>query len=136
MNRIVSRESIAEVVDAFYVKARRDPLLGPVFAGVIGDDWGRHLSKMREFWASVLLASRSYKGNPMLAHLQLTRLTATHFERWLFLWRETTSELCSDELASLFVRKAEMIGSRLLYAITSYHGSLASNCGEEVPRAV
>ncbi len=134
MYNAVSRESIAELVDAFYVKVRHDSLLGPIFAEVIGEDWGPHLSKMREFWASVLLASRTYKGNPMMAHLQLPRLTERHFDRWLFLWRETTAELCSDELASLFVQKAEMIGGRLLYAISSYHESLASKGDEEVLR--
>lgn len=121
MYHTVTEDSIAEVVDTFYGRIRDDQLLGPIFAGAIGAEWGPHLDKMKTFWSSVLLASRAYKGNPMIAHLQLPRLTQHHFERWLQLWRETVSALCSDELASLLIRKAQTIGERLLHAITAYH---------------
>ncbi len=121
MYHTLTEDSIAEVVDTFYCRIRDDHLLGPIFAGVIGSEWGPHLDKMKAFWSFVLLASRDYKGNPMIAHLQLPRLTRHHFERWLQLWRETVAVLCSDELASLLIRKAQMIGERLLHAITTYH---------------
>jgi hemoglobin len=123
MYHTVTEDSIAEVVDTFYGRIRDDQLLGPIFADAIGTDWGPHLDKMKTFWSSVLLASRAYKGNPMITHLQLPRLTRHHFERWLQLWRETVAALCSDELASLLIRKAQTIGERLLHAITTYHGS-------------
>lgn len=123
MYHTVTEDSIAEVVDNFYCRIRDDQLLGPIFAGAIGSDWGPHLHKMKRFWSSVLLASRAYKGNPMIAHLQLPRLTQDHFERWLQLWRETVVTLCSDELASLFNRKAQIIGERLLDTITTHHES-------------
>ncbi|HZS55785.1 MAG TPA: group III truncated hemoglobin [Bryobacteraceae bacterium] len=121
MYETVTRDSIAEMVDTFYGKIRNDRLLGPIFTDVIGGNWGPHLDKMKAFWSTVLLASRTYKGNPMIAHLQLPRLQARHFQRWLELWRETAAELCSESLADLFVQRAEMIGQRLLYAITAYH---------------
>jgi hypothetical protein len=34
------------------------------------------------------------------------------------LWRETAATVCSRDLADLFIEKAEMIGARLLYAIS------------------
>jgi hemoglobin len=38
-------DDITTVVDAFYVKVRRDPVLGPVFARAIADDaWPAHLA--------------------------------------------------------------------------------------------
>jgi hemoglobin len=117
MHSAVTEHSIAEMVDTFYGKVRYDDLLGPIFAGAIGDNWGPHLDKMKAFWSSVFLASRTYKGNPMLAHLQLPRLTQRHFEHWLQLWEETACSLCSEEVAFQFVRRAQMIGDRLLYAI-------------------
>ena len=123
MYHSVTEDSIAELVDTFYGKIRTDQLLGPIFAGAIGADWGPHLEKMKAFWSSVLLASGTYKGNPMIAHLQLPRLTKQHFAHWLQLWRETAAALCSEELASVFVRKAETIGERLLYVISAYHES-------------
>lgn len=120
MYHSVTEDSIAELVDTFYGKIRTDQLLGPIFAGAIGSDWGPHLGKMKAFWSSVLLASGTYKGNPMIAHLQLPRLTEQHFAHWLQLWRETAATLCSEELASVFVGKAESIGERLLYVISAY----------------
>jgi hemoglobin len=123
MYQTVTEDCIAELVDVFYGKVREDPLLGPIFVGAIGTDWKPHLDKMNAFWASVLLASRGYKGNPMLAHIQLPRLTQQHLERWLQLWRETTAALCSEDVASLYVQRAEMIGGRLLHAVSTYHNA-------------
>lgn len=121
MYESVNENSIAAMVDTFYGAIRHDDSLGPIFAGAIGDEWTPHLAKMKAFWSSVLLAARTYKGNPMIAHLRLPRLTQTHFNRWLELWRETAAALCSNELAELFVEKAETIGDRLLYTISQYH---------------
>src|SRR4051812_49384278 len=123
MYHTVTEDSIAELVDTFYTLIRDDQLLGPIFADAIGADWGPHLRKMKSFWSSVLLAARGYKGNPMIAHLQLPRLTKERFERWLQLWSETVARLCSDELAPIFNRKAQMIGERLLHTISTYHDS-------------
>lgn len=130
MYHTVTEDSIAEVVDTFYGRIRDDQLLGPIFADAIGINWGPHLDKMKTFWSSVLLASRAYKGNRMIAHLQLPGLTRHHFERWLQLWRETVAALCSDELASLLIRKAQIIGERLLDAITTYHESAVRETAE------
>jgi|SRR5579875_1877598 len=124
MFQTVTPECIAAMVDTFYGKVRDDRLLGPIFAQAIANDWGPHLAKMKSFWSTVLLASRSYKGNPMMAHLQLPLLTGRHFNRWLELWRETAAELCSEPVGFLFVDKAEMIGERFLHAISLCHPSL------------
>lgn len=121
MYHTVTEQSIDNLVETFYGRIREDHLLGPIFVHAIGPDWGPHLEKMKTFWSSVLLASRAYKGNPMIAHVHLPRLTQGHFERWLQLWRETVAALCSAELASLFIRRAQMIAERLLHAISTYH---------------
>lgn len=135
MHETINERSIADMVDTFYGAIRRDQLLGPIFADVIGNDWAPHLIKMKAFWSSVLLASCTYKGNPMIAHLQLPRLTETHFERWLQLWRETADALCSKDVAGLFVERAETIGARLLYAISQYHDSLDRQPNEAISSA-
>jgi hemoglobin len=121
MHQTVNENSIADMVDTFYSTVRQDHLLGPIFYGAIGDDWTGHLTKMKGFWSSVLLASRTYKGNPMVAHLNLPRLSQNHFERWLKLWGETAAAICCDSVASIFVERAHMIGARLLHAISQYH---------------
>jgi hemoglobin len=121
MHHTVTETSIADMVDTFYTRVRADELLGPIFADAIGEDWAPHLTKMKAFWSSVLLASRTYKGNPMIAHLQLPRLTHHHFERWLQLWHETARELCTESLGDIFVQRAQTIGTRLLSTISQYH---------------
>jgi hemoglobin len=127
----VTETEIAELVDNFYGKIRTDPFLGPIFASAIGEDWGPHLEKMRAFWSSVMLGARTYKGNPMIAHMSLPRLTRGHFDRWLALWRQTTAQICDESTALLFVRKAEMIAERLLYGVSAYHDSLAASADGE-----
>lgn len=117
----ISEEQIAELVDRFYARVRGDEMLGPIFEAAIGDHWGPHLARMRAFWSSVMLASRTYKGNPMVAHLNLPRLTREHFDRWLEMWRQTTGELCTEAAGAQFVAKAEMIAERLLGTISLYH---------------
>ncbi len=116
----ITEKQIAELVDSFYGKVRADAMLGPIFASVVGDNWDSHLAKMRAFWSSVMLASGTYKGNPMTAHLALPRLTGAHFGRWLELWRQTTGEVLDETAGSLFVKKAEMIAERLLATISMY----------------
>lgn len=119
----VTESEISELVDNFYGKIRIDPLVGPIFDAVI-QDWGIHLGKMKTFWSSVMLASSTYKGNPMIAHMSLPRLTREHFDRWLSLWRQTTAEVCDEHAATLFVMKSEMIAERLLYGNNAYHDSM------------
>lgn len=122
----VSEEQIAALVDTFYTRVRQDAVLGPVFARVIGDEWAPHLEKMRAFWSSLVLASGRYKGNPMMTHLMIApRIGAQHFERWLSLWRQTAAEIFPQQIASIFVHKAESMAERLLETIDRYHASLA-----------
>lgn len=124
-----SEEQIAELVDTFYGRVRADLLIGPIFDAAIGDGWDLHLAKMKAFWSSVMLGSRTYKGSPMITHLGLPKLSREHFERWLALWRETAAEVCGEPAASLFVQKAETIAERFLHAIVLYwdavHGATA-----------
>jgi hemoglobin len=132
----ITEDSIAELVESFYSRIRDDQSLGPIFAGALGSNWGPHLDKMKRFWSSVVLATRTYKGNPMIAHLQLPRLTEDHFGRWLQLWSETVAGLCSEELARFFIGRAEMIGERLLHAISCYHESAIPAAAEAAQGAL
>lgn len=114
---------ISQLVDHFYSRARKDELLGPIFSEAVGDNWDAHLGKMKDFWSSIMLASRRYKGNPMMAHVLLPRLGKIHFDRWLALWKETTTEICGEVAGSLYMKKAELMGEQLLTAIEMHHAS-------------
>ena len=111
------------MVDRFYSRVREDGLLGPVFNGVIGDNWPEHLAKLTDFWTSVLLAARRYKGNPMMAHLAIPQMDQTHFNRWIELWRETTLEVFGEEISDDLVRRAQSMGERLVAVSTQVRES-------------
>lgn len=110
----VTEETITRLVDEFYVKVRRDPVLGPVFDTVIGaDGWPAHLRKMYAFWSSVMLTTGRYKGNPMAAHLAVPGIAEPMFARWLTLFGETADELFAEEPAGIFRLKADRIAESL-----------------------
>lgn len=113
----ISEDSLTALVDRFYVKVRRDPLIGTVFNKAIAD-WPVHLDKLAGFWSSVMLSSGRYKGNPVAEHLKhVDEITPEMFERWLALWRETTVELFPPAVAVQLQAKADRIAESLQLAI-------------------
>ena len=111
---LVSEDDIVRLVDAFYAKVRRDPVLAPVFERAIAPDaWPVHLAKMYDFWSSVMRTSGRYKGNPLAVHGLVKGLEETMFEPWLALFRETAGELFSPEVAEVFREKSERIAESL-----------------------
>ncbi len=120
----VSEAMIAKLVDAFYERARSDPLLGPVFDRTL-EDWSDHLGRMRDFWSSVTLMSGRYKGKPIPAHVKLPDIGAAHFNRWLELFRETAREVCSPPAAALFAERAERIADSLQLGIAFHRQGAA-----------
>jgi hemoglobin len=105
--------SIAALVEQFYAKARRDPMIGPVFNAAV-EDWDLH--KLCDFWSSVMLTTGRYKGNPMAAHVKHP-IQAEFFERWLALWRDTADELFAPAVAERFRDKADRIAESLKLAL-------------------
>ncbi|MDP3800847.1 group III truncated hemoglobin [Brevundimonas sp.] len=118
----IDEPMIARLVDAFYDRARADPLLGPVFAERIAD-WGPHLEQMRLFWSSVALMSGVYHGRPMPKHLPLP-VDARHFDRWLELFEATAAEVCPPVAAAHFTERARRIAESLELGIAGAGGVL------------
>lgn len=114
---------VTAVVEAFYGKARRDEVIGPVFNRVIPEaGWPAHLKTIADFWSSMLLGSGRYYGRPMPKHIAIPELSDMHFVRWLALFRETVEELCPPDVAALFVERAERIGYNFRLRIAQYRG--------------
>ena len=67
-NGQLDEDGLSRLVAAFYGRVRRDADLGPIFNDAISD-WPSHLSKLTDFWHSVMLTSGRFKGNPMMKHL-------------------------------------------------------------------
>jgi hemoglobin len=113
----ITQTGLADLLSRFYARVREDALLGPIFNGAV-EDWPAHLESLTEFWSSVMLGSRSFKGNPMAAHLRhAAAITPEMFERWLSLWRQTTAECFAPDAAAQLQDTATRIGRSLQAAL-------------------
>lgn len=108
------RALIIRLVHTFYADVRVDPILGPTFDAVIGDRWGPHLARMVEFWCTVMLETRSFKGNVFAKHMAVPGVTPGHFGRWLAYWFSRTNEFFSPAAAVVLQRAALGI-AKMLY---------------------
>lgn len=102
---IDTREDIKILVDRFYEKVNKDPLLAPVFSHV---HWPHHLPIMYNFWSSMLLDDQSYRGNPLQRHLHLA-IEQDHFSQWLKLFKETVDEMFEGNKAEEVKMRAQSI---------------------------
>lgn len=107
---------IRRLLDLFYGRVRRDPVLGPVFARALGTDdaeWAAHLARLADFWSSLMLRSGRYRGDPFSTHLRLPDLEPAMFDRWLALFGESCGEVFEPDLAHAFVERAERVARSL-----------------------
>ena len=117
---IENRQDIETVVDAFYRKVVVDNTIGFFFTDVVQLSWEKHIPIMYSFWETILLDNITYKGNPMVKHIELNRLealTKEHFTRWLFLWKETINEHFIGPMSKKAISKAEQMAALMLYKI-------------------
>lgn len=120
---IETREDIHLLVDRFYDRVKQDPLIGPVFIGVIKDNWPAHLEKMYRFWETVLLDKHTYHGSPFSPHAQMP-LKKVHFERWLKIFYTTLNENFSGAKTEEARWRAEKMADMFLYKIEYYRSHL------------
>ncbi len=114
----IDDDYISLLVDTFYTRVRQDSVLGPIFEKAIGDNWGTHLAKMKDFWASVAFNAGRYTGKPVPKHQKLNDVTPQHFTLWLSLFRQTLEETApSDEVVTYFMERAERIAKSLQLAM-------------------
>lgn len=114
----ITEQEISTLVDRFYAKVRLDSEIGPIFNAIVGD-WPHHLALLKDFWSTVLLTTRRYKGDPMMRHLQLP-LDPNHFERWLSLFAETANEVFTPAIAANVIERSERIATNFKLGI-AYH---------------
>ena len=117
---IETREDCERLVRAFYSRALTDPVIGFLFTDIAKLDLEEHVPRITNFWATMLIGARSYGGGAFRPHLELNmqvQLKRGHFERWLFLWRETVHELFSGPHSELAIAHAERVAG-------DFHGRL------------
>ena len=113
----MDENALRAVVDAFYARVRKDEQLGPIFNDAVAD-WEDHLSRLTDFWSSVMLTSGRYKGQPVPAHMKhIDRLTPALFDRWLALWQQTTDAMMPPPAAAALQEKAARIAESLKLAL-------------------
>jgi len=116
---IETMEDIRLLVDTFYGKVRENPLIGPIFDGVIGDRWPVHLEKMYRFWQTVLFGEHTYYGAPFPPHAQLP-VDRQHFDTWLGLWHDTLDQLFTGEKAAEAKWRGDKMAAMFLSKINYY----------------
>ena len=113
---IATRKDVELMVNEFYGRVQKNPLIGPIFIGVIKDNWSPHLEKMYKFWGSILLDEASYNGRPFPPHAQMP-LQQQHFETWLHLFYETVDYHFEGQVADEAKMRAQNMASMFYYKI-------------------
>ena len=128
---IETREDVFLLVSSFYIKVRKDHVLGPFFNDAI-KDWDAHLEHLTTFWESSLFMGRKldkkYLGNPLEVHVKLDKknknsITELHFGLWLNLWFQTIDKLFEGDYAENAKRRARKMGTFLYLKIFEARGS-------------
>jgi hemoglobin len=110
---IETRSDCEALVRAFYGRAFADPVLGWLFTDIAQLDLETHVPRITSFWETVLLGAHSYSGGAFAPHAALNakvRLQAGHFERWLWMWRQTVDELYAGPRAEEAKAHANRVG--------------------------
>ena len=121
-NDITDRNDLINLVDTFYRKVQQNNKIGPIFTQVAKVDWSHHLPKMYDFWDSILFSTAKYKGNPMLAHFDLSKkasLKVEEFTTWKNIFFETVDELFEGENAEIIKQKSQSIADLMLFKLNN-----------------
>ena len=115
--RAIIEKGLEDGVGRFYNIVRKDPLIGPIFAGAV-HDLPAHMQTMVNFWSRVVLGTDRYTGMPLPPHVQLG-LTVEHFERWLAVWKQASDETMPEPLAQHDTQKAANMAQHWITALES-----------------
>jgi len=113
---LLTEDDIHQQVRAFYKAVRSDEILAPIFALKIENTdaaWNKHTDHIADFWSSIFLKTRRFKGNPMLKHTLLPGLTPNHFAHWLSLFKQTAERTLKLEQSAAINQMAERIAKSL-----------------------
>ncbi|SSW63056.1 DUF1971 domain-containing protein [Achromobacter agilis] len=108
----IAEDDIRQLVHRFYAQVRQDETLGPIFNARVAD-WDHHLEMLCDFWSSLLLGTRRFKGAPIPAHARIPDLSWPLFQRWLALFHGVTAGLGRPALQAQADAMAERIAAKL-----------------------
>lgn len=111
-------QAITTLVHGFYRDVRQDPLLGPVFEKALHGHWDEHLQRLVDFWSTVALGTRSFKGDVLGKHMALGSITPAHFAAWVRMWQRHT-ELCLHPMQPANFKWRRTVLRAICFAATS-----------------
>ncbi len=121
MKRTINNKAAIEfLVVEFYKKVKNDTEIGYIFNDVANFKWETHVPIMVSFWETMLLDKVTYKGNPMLAHIELnkkTPLTPAHFAQWKKLFFDTLNENFEGEGVMEAKKRVEAMKGLMMFKI-------------------
>ncbi len=117
----LTKESLINLIKAFYAKVREDEMLGPIFNPII-KEWDVHEIHIASFWERNLFFSGDFEGNPLAKHQEVDAfhdniITMDHFGRWIHLWLESINENYEGEVADKAKRMARKMATFLFMNI-------------------
>ncbi|MCF6232835.1 MAG: group III truncated hemoglobin [Rhodobacteraceae bacterium] len=118
----ITRDQIETVVEQFYERVRKNPVIGPVFLESLTESreiWAPHEAKIAGFWANAILHERSYDGNPMMIHAGISALKPEMFDVWLDLFADTLRQTLPEPTAAAWEALARKIGRGLRMGVES-----------------
>jgi len=121
---IKNRKDIELLVDTFYDRVLKDQTIGYIFNDIVNLDLDKHLPIMYNFWDSLLLGGRNYKGNPMSKHFEINKnehLLAHHFKAWLKLWEQTINDLFKGTKATEAITRSKGIATLMEFKMSQHH---------------
>jgi hemoglobin len=121
MKDIEDLDDIKIFVDEFYLKVKKDLLIGPIFLEKIPENWQPHLEKMYAFWNAALFGIPGFRGNPFAKHAPLN-IEEKHFERWLVLFKETIQQYFNGNKATETIDRANLMASMFLNRLNLLKG--------------
>ena len=119
-------DDVKLLIDSFYKKVVKDETIGYFFNEVVKLDWDKHIPVMYQFWDTVLFGSMSYKGSPIMKHIEMdkkSKLERHHFEQWVRLWKQTVDELFAGTKAEEAKERVTMMQELMLYKIEQSRNS-------------
>ena len=133
---VVSEDELNRLVEEFYVLARADSLIGPVFSRAVAD-WDAHRKIVQDFWSRTLLGTTRYKGNPFGPHRSLD-LQPEFFDRWIELFKTVAIKVLQPAAAQRAVAKVEHMSvcfqaGLFLPAVPDHEGTGAREGGNAHP---
>ncbi|ORA18683.1 group III truncated hemoglobin [Mycobacterium asiaticum] len=113
---LADRADVAALLDRFYGRALHDDVLYAPFEQLRAAGLDDHLPTMCDFWETVLFRAGRYRSSALAAHRDIhhrTPLSASHFVRWLTLWRATVDEMYTGPAAE----RAKVQAGRIAWAM-------------------